>query len=132
MMSYRYKRPDIWDGPFARAIIERDVGVPPLGIRETPRDVTIFFERELTPDQKSKLDSIMKKPPLPIRYEFGAVELEDEIEKVVGKRPVRVDYDPATGRAVIDFEEELTPAEEKALEGYFKARHLGRLLRRGF
>jgi len=130
-VSYRYKRVEPWDAPYVWRLIERDIAVSVLGITETAEEFILFFEKELTPDQKAKLDALMAKPPTPTAvYEFGAIDLEDEIAMAVGVRPVRVDFDEATGRGRIYFDTTLTPTQEKALETFMKALRGGFLKRR--
>lgn len=115
-VKYEFPVPKVWDAVFVRSVIERELGVSVLGITETPHKTMIFFERELTTNQKAKLDSIMANPPQPVRYEYGAIDLEELIETELGVKPVRVSVDEQTNHAVIDFEKPLTDVQEAKLK----------------
>jgi len=113
--KYEYPIPKVWDGVFVRAIIERDIA-PVLGITETPNKIMIFFEKELSPSQKARLDDIMANPPQPTRYEFGILDLHEVIESELGVKPVRVSVDEQTDHVTIDFQEPLTSTQETKLK----------------
>jgi len=119
-VGYKYKRVEPWDAAFVWHLIERDVARPLLGITEREDELILFFDRELTEKEKQKLDKIMSKPPTPVRYEFGVKDLKDEVERLIGVRPVRVEYDEVRGHAVIDFDRELTREQELALSRLFE------------
>ena len=109
-VSYRFKRVEPWDGSYVWRLIERDLGVAVLGFTEYPEETIVHFDAELTTAQKAKLDSIMDKPPTPVRYEMGLLTPEEVLAEV-GVKPVRIDIDPQTGLGTVDFEKELTPGE---------------------
>jgi len=115
-IKHEYKKVEPFDGTFVRAKIERETSAPVLGITEYPNKVWIFFDKELTSEQKAKLDAIMANPPTLVRYEFGALDMTELVESMVGVKPLRVDYDEVSGHATIDFEKPLTPGQEKALD----------------
>jgi len=114
-VGYSYPRKEPWDGPFVRAIIERDVAKPVLGITERNEEIVVYFESELTSAQKLKLDAIMASPPTPVRYSVELITPED-VEAEVGVKPVRIDIDPTSGLGRIDFEVELTSAQLSKLK----------------
>jgi len=131
MVTYSYPLPKEFDPYFLRSILEREFPEKFIGWSETPTQIRIDFTEELTVEEKTILDSIIASPPMPASiYEYGCLDLEDEIEKTVGVRPVRVDFDEATGRARIYFDTTLTDTQEKALEGFMKSLRRGILKRR--
>ena len=109
-VSYRYKRVEPWDGSYVWRLIERDLGVTVLGFTEYPTETIVNLEKELTANQKAKLDNIMATPPVPVKYEISLLTPED-VEAEVGVKPVRIDIDPQTGLGTVDFEKELTLGE---------------------
>jgi hypothetical protein len=105
--------------------MQREFGANFLGWSETPTEIRIDFAKDLTPTEKAKLDSLIANPPFPAeRLEFGALDIADEIEAAIGKRPVRVDYDETRDHAVIDFDVPLTDTERAKVEAILKARRL--------
>jgi len=134
-VSYRYKKAvrgmavGEFDAPYVINMVAREVGKPVLGMTETQDERIVFFDSELTPEQKAKLDSIMNNPPKPVRrYEYGIIDLEELIESELGVRPVRVNFDPRTNNITVDFDKDLTIEQEKKLEAILKSPH--RLKRR--
>lgn len=116
-MPVKYDYPLVsWDGPFVRSIIERELEVSVLGITETPNKIMIFFDKELTSTQKSKLDQIMANPPQPVRYEYSAIDLEEWIETELGVKPVRVSVDEERNHVTIDFDAPITATQETKLK----------------
>jgi hypothetical protein len=116
MPRYHYKKPASFDSEYLGIVLRKEFGNDFLGWSETSNEMRIEFRRELKPEEKSKLDSIIANPPTPAAvYEFGEVDLEDEIEKSVGIRPVDVRVDFVTGRYRIIFDKPLTKDQENAL-----------------
>jgi len=116
MSLYRYPLKEPWDSSFVRGVIERDVG---LSCRITTqwvgKAIVIYFDRELTPEEKAKLDAIMASPPTPVSsYELKPLRAED-VEQEIGVRPARLTIDLTTGECDAQFDQELTPAQEAKL-----------------
>jgi hypothetical protein len=129
--TYRYKLPAKFDPHYLYAIMQREFGANFLGWSETPTEIRIDFARELTADEKSKLDSLIANPPMPAAvYEFGVIDLADEIEKAVGVKPVLAEWDETTDRARIMFDKTLTAAEEASLKGLLETIRAKRVLKR--
>jgi AraC-like DNA-binding protein len=129
--TYTYRLPAKFDPYYLRAILQREFGVNFLGWSETLNEIRIDFARELTADEKSKLDSLIANPPMPAAvYEFGAIDLADEIEKAIGVRPVLVDYDEATDRGRIMFDKALTSTQEAALQTFIQGLRTKRIFKR--
>jgi hypothetical protein len=119
--SYTYRRPDgPFDPQYLRGLIEREFKGALMGWCETPSEIRFDFARPLTPEEKSRLDAIMAGPLTPAAsYEFGALDLYDEVEKLIGVRPVFIEYDEAGGRGRALFDRTLTPDQESKLEAFF-------------
>jgi hypothetical protein len=116
MPRYHYKKPVSFDSEYLGIVLRKEFGRDFLGWSETSDEMRIEFRRELKPEEKSKLDNIIANPPTPAAvYEFGEVDLEDEIEKTIGIRPVDVKGDFRTGRYRIIFDKPLTQSQEYAL-----------------
>jgi len=95
------------------------------------QELIVWTERDLTSDEKSKLDSLIagKLEPEEV-YQFGPIDLESKIEKAIGVRPVRVIDHPDVARTVIFFDKALTAAQERALEAFLKGIKAGFLKKR--
>jgi hypothetical protein len=130
--SYTYPLPARPFNPsYLRGLLEREFKGALIGWCETPNEIRFDFSRELTPEEKSRLDAIMAGPPTPASsYEFGAADLYEEAERQVGARPVFIEYDEATGRGRAMFDVELTPEQEARLADFFRGLKAGGLLRR--
>jgi hypothetical protein len=116
MPRYHYRKPGSFDSEYLGVVLRKEFGDNFLGWSETPSEMRIEFRRELTPEEKSKLDSIIANPPTPAAvYEFGDFDIEDEIERTIGVRPVHVRGDSRTGTYRIIFDRPLTQDQEKAL-----------------
>jgi len=79
--------------------------------------IRVYFDRELSPDEVSRLRGLVESDPVaPVVYEFGSLDPADEVERIVGVRPVIAEWDPTrkTGRFV--FEAPLTRTQEGFLE----------------
>jgi len=102
-------------------MIEHKVGVRMLGATETPNEVTLFFERELNEEEQKLLSSLMENPPYP-EHRFEVKEFtKDDIEKIIGVRPVLLSIDPSTGRIVrVAFEKKLSPEQVSKLKGLWR------------
>jgi len=120
MATYSYPLPKKFDPYYLRSMLEKEFPGIFAGWSETPKKIRIDFIRTLTPTEKSKLDLIIASPPLPATiYELSPITPED-VEKEVGVRPVRIDYDSTTGQARVYFDRALTPDEEAKLEACLK------------
>jgi hypothetical protein len=116
MPRYHYRKPASFDSEYLGIVLRKEFGNDFLGWSETRDEMRIEFRRELKPDEKSKLDEIIANPPTPAAvYEFGAVNIEDEIEREIGVRPVYVRGDQRSGVYRIIFDKPLTQAQENAL-----------------
>ena len=125
--TYKYRLPERFDPHYLRAVLEREFGEAFLGWSETPTEIRIDFSRELSPEERERLDRIMERPPLPVeKYVVEPVSPED-IELEVGVRPVMVSVDLRAGTCVIDFDRPLSPAQRARLEEV-----LNRLISTGF
>lgn len=130
MAEYEYKKTEPWNAPYVREVITREIA-PPLFIRSRADRIIVHFDRELTPEQKARLDSIMSSPRVPrAEYEFGMVGLEEEIEREIGVRPVRATWDELRGRGTLQFDRELTPEQEAGLKRVLDRLRRGAALRR--
>ena len=119
--TYRYRLPERFDPYYLRAILQKKFGNKFIGWSETTKEMRIDFTEELTETEKAELDKLMANPPMPAAvYEFGAIDLEDEIERVVGVRPVFVEFDEERWRAKVMFDRELTATQEVALKAFFE------------
>lgn len=118
-MEYVYKKPTKWNSPFASNLIRRGLRVD-VSIRETAGELVFIFPRELSGDEKAFLDRLIAQNKRPVRYEYGTLNIEDLIESKLGFRPVSVRLSPKSGGVIIDFEDELTPQQEKLLEDVLK------------
>jgi hypothetical protein len=131
MPRYNYKLPAKFDPSYLYAVLAREFGANFLGWSETPTEIRIEFAKELTADEKAKLDSLIANPPMPVAvYEFGAIDLADEIEKAVGVRPVLVDYDEERDRGRIMFDKALTTTQEAALQTFIQGLRTKRIFKR--
>jgi len=95
------------------------------------QELIVWTERDLTSDEKSKLDSLIagKLEPEAV-YQFGPIGLEDEVEKAVGVRPVRVIDHPDAARTAIFFDRRLTAEQEAKLEAFMRSIRAGFLRKR--
>jgi len=101
---------------YFRKLVERELGLPVLGITSTPTKFIIFFERDLTDVEKATLDSLVAENPVPVsEYEFSRIT-EDDVETEIGVRPVLLTIDPITGMARVYFDTTLTLEQEAKLE----------------
>lgn len=118
--SYRFKTPLKWDA-YVQALIEHKVGVRMLGATETSDEVILFFERELNEQERKLLASLMENPPYP-EHRFEVKELtKDDIERIIGVRPVLLSIDFSTGRIVrIAFEKKLSPEQVSKLKDLWR------------
>jgi hypothetical protein len=131
MVTYRYKLPVKFDAYYLRAILQKEFGAKFLGWSETPTEIRIEFAGDLTDAEKSKLDSLIASPPMPAAvYEFGVIDLADEIEKAIGVRPVLAEYDEATNRGRIMFDKTLTSTQEAALQTFIQGLSTKRIFKR--
>jgi hypothetical protein len=129
--TYVFNLPAKFDPYYLRAILQREFPDAFIGWSETATEIRIDFARELTADEKSKLDSLIVSPPMPAAvYEFGAIDLADEIEKAVGVRPVLVDYDEERDRGRIMFDKALTTTQEAALQTFIQGLRTKRIFKR--
>jgi len=77
--------------------------------------------KELTPEEKSILDSLVAENPVPVStYELLPVT-PDDIEIEIGVRPVILIIDPTTGTATCHFDTTLTPEQEAMLEALLRS-----------
>ena len=114
--TYRYPRPREFDPRYLMEFVRREVSDSLIGLSETPTEIRFDFERELTPEEKERLDRIAQSPPAPAAvYEVVRTDLREEIERSVGVRPVAVVYDPERVFVRIYFDRELTEDQERAL-----------------
>ena len=112
--TYRYPKPADFDPHYLRGIIRREVGEGLIGWTETKTEIRLYFDEELSEEQKAKLDEIMRDPPRPRTVcELSPPDLESEVEAKVGVRPVAVLYDPATGACRLYFDRELSEEQRK-------------------
>lgn len=118
--GYRYKG-RLADVRYFRSLVERDVA-PVLGITVYPSgEFVVFFDRKLTDEEKGKLDALVASNPTPVHtVETEAADLREEIAKIVGVKPVRVDWDYVTGRARADFDVRLTPEQEASVKSFLE------------
>jgi hypothetical protein len=131
MPRYSYKLPAKFDPHYLYAILQREFGANFLGWSETPTEIRIEFARDLTDAEKAKLDSLIANPPMPAAiYEFGVIDLADEIEKAIGVRPVSIDYDEATDRGRITFDKALTTTQESILQTLIQGLRTKRIFKR--
>lgn len=129
VQRYEYKG-RLKDSAYFRALVERDAA-PSLGITEYPDRFIIYFENPLTDAQKTKLDSLVAENPVPtIVYEYGSLDLPEEIEKAVGVRPVYVDYDEVRNHARISFDKTLTHTQEIALKTFLETLTVKRIMKK--
>jgi len=126
---YRYKLPVKFDPYLLDLALSKEFGDIYLRWTETETEMIVQFTRELTPEEKAKLDGYIESPPMPKVKLIFEPDLASEIEALIGKRPVLVDYDPAVGRCVLWFDVDITSVEEEAIEGLLRAKHLGKLRR---
>jgi hypothetical protein len=121
VVSYTYPLPSKPFNPnYLRGLLDREFKGALIGWRETPKEIRFDFARPLTPEEKSRLDAIMAGPLAPASsYEFGALDLYDEVEKLIGVRPVFIEYDEARGRGRAMFDGTLTPDQESKLNAFF-------------
>lgn len=112
-------------------LAEKRLGAPIIGIRETPNEFTIYFDTELPPDKKRALDELVRQNPEPEAIlEIGDMDLEEEIQKAIGIRPVRAEYNPMTGRGVVEFDVKITEKHEAVIKGILQDLHNKKRIRR--
>jgi len=130
MVAYSYPLPKRFDPYYLRSILEKEFPDNFIGWLETLKEIRIDFMRSLTNEEKSKLDRIIREPPMPKTVLTFEPDIASEIEGLIRKKPTRVDYDPTTGRCTLWFDVDITSTEEKAIETYLKEKHLGTIKRR--
>jgi len=121
IVRYKYKV-KLRDPYYFWRLIERRIGVTVHGIANYPRvgEIGIDLDRELTPDEKAKLDSLVAENPVPTsEYEAFPLTPED-VEAEIGVRPVFIAVDPATGMARCKFDTTLTLEQEAKLEALLR------------
>lgn len=115
MKSYEFSRVPR-DPKYLGAIVAREL--PGYRGHTLYRDrIRIYFDRELSSDEENRLRGLIESDlTAPAVYEFGSLDPADEIERVVGVRPVITEWDSTrkTGRFV--FETPLTRTQEGLLE----------------
>jgi len=104
------------DPRYFRDLVAERLGISPPGITTYADRFVIWADVELTPEQKTMLDSLVGENPVPTAvYEIAPVS-KDDVEAEVGIRPVFLYVDPATGEAICQFDTTLTPEQEAKLE----------------
>jgi len=122
MVVYRYEYVGtLKDSAYFLALTEREIGIRALGITIYPDKFTLHFPRELTTEEKSRLDSLVAENPVPTsEYEISPVT-PDDVEREIGVRPIILTIDPATGTARVQFDTTLTLEQEALLEALLRA-----------
>jgi len=92
-------------------------GIPAtcLGVTSYRDRFVIFFDRELTPDEKAILDSLVAENPEPVAIYRLAPLTPDDVEREVGARPVYMKIAPE-GFVELQFDRGLTATQETKLE----------------
>jgi len=118
----RYEYTGKLNDPFYfRVLCGKVVGLSPMGITSYPDRFIIWFERELTSEEKSKLDGLVTENPVPVStYEISPITLDD-VEREIGVRPVTLMIDPTTGTATCHFDTTLTLEQEAKLEALLRS-----------
>jgi len=122
---------------FLADVIEREIGIKPLSVvAHHKKGITILqFERELTEEERTKLDTLMRglyeSPPSYYSYTFAAdpEEVKADVEATVGVRPLSLTLDGGRIFSVV-FERELTPTELGLLKPLFEKDYRKALMRK--
>jgi len=115
MKAYTYKIPQNFDPKYLRAILNREFKGLLIGWLETKDTIRLDFNRELSDEELKKLNDLMAKPfPPLIVYKFQPLTAED-VEAVVGIKPLDIVFTRDGRVASVIFDRDLSEEEERKL-----------------